>query len=133
MSYVTYTAKRELSASNGHVLNESYTLSFSATKTRTFSRQAEEHIADDGTTYTVLDRIDKKWTVVTRPVNAQEAEVYREFLHSVYGGETFIFDPFGTEAYPDSPLNCKLEGDWSEISIGYGRHYRYQFTARVIS
>ena len=71
--------------------------------------EAKEARSLDGTTETVLHRIDYEITVKTVPTadSALQAK-FREFMASVAAGETFAFDALGTEASPVDAISVSI-------------------------
>lgn len=131
MAAITYTARRSLVP--GHVEGEEYSLEVAMSAIDpTTDAERDDHVALDGTTESLLTRIDKLWRFRTIPLEEPVAAQMREFLDSVLGGEAFVIDPYGTIADPIQPLTVKL----ASKRYGDDRHgtvflYRFSFDVRV--
>lgn len=92
------------------------------------------HISLDGTQETIFQRQDQVWdftsTLITK-ANLTNAYWY-EFLASVYAGETFSFDPYGTVASPDSAIDVVMVGEPSIVRDGNVGFFRVGFTVRQV-
>jgi hypothetical protein len=77
-------------------------------KLQGFTEQIEtpktSHMALSGRVETVLQRAVKIYNIVLIWPNSSNADI-EEFLFSVAAGETFSFDPYGTVASADAPVD----------------------------
>jgi hypothetical protein len=95
---VTYTAKRSLAS--GHSAATSYDLDmFTQESERTYTPTRKRSVAIDGTEENLLLRVESTWSVVTdhftRTGSAPTTrDLFVEFIASVMGGESFVFDPY---------------------------------------
>lgn len=107
MARASYTAKRSLMS--GVNENDSITYDFELS---VIDRQAKPtrktQIALGGAQETLRERTEMFWNVTTVPVLESDIENFRQFLDSVDGGETFLFDPYGTLAAPVQVMACTL-------------------------
>lgn len=132
MAAITYTARRSLIA--GHVAGESYSFD-QPLSAATPSAQSDRsrHVAMDGTTETVFNRVESRWQITTTILDSDGLRQMREFLDSALGGEAFTLDVYGTQAAPDSPTNVLLESDsYSVERVGTGHMYRVSFEVREL-
>lgn len=108
MAAITYTANARaplITDSPAHVAGVSYSFDVKLRAYQTTIDQPKtQHVSLNGNTETVLMRATKilQATFIWPPSLNPSME---EFLFSVAGGETFIFDPFGTVASADDPIN----------------------------
>lgn len=131
MPSVTYTAKRRLMA--GHVAATQYSIDFEAEVLSPDYPQSIEHVeALDGSRDTLLWSVAEVWSVVADEVHNDSMPIWLEFLHSVVGGESFTFDPYGTVAVPVSPMTVELQDKFSTPRNGQTYKFNPSFTARVI-
>lgn len=124
MTTITYTARRSLMP--GHVAGQVYSFSVDVTASeRDASAERDDHVALDGTTESILTRIDKQFGFATVPVAPAQM---REFLDSCLGGEPFQIEPEDG----DSPLTVILTNtSYSERRVAVGR-YQFSFDVRVL-
>jgi hypothetical protein len=119
---ITYTAKRALAS--GHTAATSYDLDmYTQEPQRTYTPVRKRSVAIDGTEENLLLRIESQWTVVTdqfkRTGSAPTSrDLFVEFLASVMGGESFVFDPYrlpggGADVLP---LNVSLVSESVQIT-----------------
>lgn len=105
MARVTYTARRALAP--GHVAEETYTVPISI---------ADLKRPDGGDLKEVQQALSGKaeiqwygevrtWSVTLAPVRVTDAAILFEFLRSTADGQTFVFDPYGSEGHPVSQMN----------------------------
>lgn len=130
MAYVNYSAKRNLVG--GHVIGNSYDLEFSPAilePDRDISKHDSE--SDDGTIETQYSYGRDIWEVETISIvyGSANYDLWREFLDSVEGSEQFTFDPFGTIASPDNPVQVKLKGDYKPKRKNYNN---FTFSFKVV-
>ncbi len=132
MSSVTYTATRSVVAS--HTAGNNYALDFSAGKLDRKSKTARKtHTSRGGQSETLRYRQTITWDITTTRISGANMPLLREFLDSVDGGEVFTFDPYGTAAAPDNPVNCKLDSNgYSETRHGGTDSFRVSFRVREI-
>lgn len=137
MTAVTYTAKESLTP--GHVAGTVYTIEFRC-RARDPGKdiRKSERRALSGKTETLLWRNKNTRQVTTGAVQGAEREIIREFLESVIGGETFLFDEFGGDGQPDRPVSMMLVGSYRENRVaqqgdgGRDDYFRFTFTIREI-
>lgn len=108
MAAITYTANARaplITDSPAHVAGTPYEIDL---KLQGFSEQIETpksaHVAISGHVETVLKRAVKVYSVQFIWPHTENADV-EEFLYSVAGGEIFSFDPYGTAAVADAPVD----------------------------
>lgn len=111
-----YTAKRNLAT--GHTVDTQYEIVIGG---RAIDMSSQRVIASDraldGTTETDLKYIDKLWNVTTGTINTgQDLENFEELIDSVSAGESFTFDPDGTQL--GVPVN---ERTVELVSVGHRR------------
>jgi hypothetical protein len=108
MGWATYVAKRELAP--GHVADDSYTIPL------TLTQEGFESIGKDlketpksisGAVEVLYFGREKIWAITLEPVSDEESLLLREFIESTADGQTFSFDPYGTEAAPRRVLSVK--------------------------
>lgn len=91
-------------------------------------------ISLNGTQETIFHRRDKLWnftsTLIERAVLT--SGYYYEFIESVYAGETFTFDPYGTVASADNPVSVVMVGDPGISREGQTDYFRVSFQVREI-
>jgi hypothetical protein len=119
MGYATYIAKREFAP--GHVENTSYTIPL------TLTQDGFEFIGKDlketqkslsGATETLYFGSEKIWTITLEPVNDEESLLLREFIESTADGQSFAFDPYGSEDSPSGRLmTVKRNDDGAKESV----------------
>ena len=121
MSAITYTANARaplITDSPAHVAGASYSFDVKLRAYQTIIDQPKtQHVSLNGNTETVLMRATKvlQATFIWPPSLNPSME---EFLYSVAGGETFVFDPFGTVASADDPLNVvSVTGNSLQIGV----------------
>lgn len=105
MACVTYEARRGLAP--GHVVGETYSLPLSiASLTRPdggdLKEVAQSISGDVEVQYFGSIRV---WSVTLAPVRVSEAGNFYEFLRSTADGQTFTFDPYGSDGHPVSLMN----------------------------
>ncbi|WP_299948771.1 hypothetical protein [uncultured Microbulbifer sp.] len=73
--------------------------------------EGREHRALSGATETTVYRIEREYPCRTAPITLSPAglAVWDAFAASCGAGEFFTFDPFGTEAAPDTPGTVQLK------------------------
>lgn len=107
MTAITYTARRSLVS--GHTADTEYSMDVGMSAIDPADEaDSDQHVALDGTTETVLHRIDEPWRFTTIPLDAAALAQMREFLNSHVSGEPFTIDPYGTVAEPDNPITVVL-------------------------
>lgn len=124
-------------------LNQSYSLEFYSERVdRSVKVKRNEQQPMGGGAPEVLTYRRETFVDVTilGPLGALLTEVqilqYREFLASVEGGETFVFDRYGTVAVPVEPKTAILaNADYSEDRIagaGNAGMYKLSFQVRLL-
>ena len=92
------------STSPDHAAGTDYSIDV---KLQRFTEQIDapkkSHVSVIGNVETVLQRATRIYNIALIWPHA-ENESMEEFLFSISGGEVFSFDPFGTVAVPDSPI-----------------------------
>lgn len=115
-----------------HGMDQQYTLEFNASVLDKSSKRVQNvATALDGSTDTLLHRIEKRWSVqVGAPyVDAADLPLWEEAMDSVSGGEEITFDPYGSVTDPDIKYQVILIGDYQIPRRG--RLMKYQPTFRV--
>lgn len=131
MSSVTYTAKRRLMS--GHVVATQYSIDFEAEVLSPDYPQNVGHIeALDSSRDTLLWSVSEVWSVVVEEIHHSAMPIWLEFLHSVVGGEQFVFDPYGTAAVPVSPMTVELNDKFSTPRHGQSYKFMPTFSVRVL-
>jgi len=133
MASVTYTAKRNIAS--GHVLNTEYDLDFTASQlNRMNDTKRIQRMSLNGTTETLRYTGLEYYQVTANEIHIDNIPYFREFLESVDGGETFVFDPYGTAASPDNPISqCILESNsYTEARINTSSYFNISFRIRVL-
>jgi len=126
---ITYIAKRGVIS--GHTASMSYNLETSAMDvTPSHSADMSSNITLDGTTESLLNRIDKSYSVSTGWIASSSVDAWWEFIDSVAAAETFTFDAVGTIAVPVNPIIVVLEGKARCSHTAGGIWYRFSFTVR---
>jgi hypothetical protein len=118
----------------GHVrgLNQLYAIDIEFGKAdRRADVRRRRNVAVGGAVETVLQRRDVLWSLTTDFIAEAGLAQWREFLASVEGGESFVVDPYGTAAAPDTPLVVSLESDSYQENRVAPRQYTIDFTVRV--
>lgn len=130
MGNVTYVAQRNVS--NGHVKGVQYSLDFTASRLQRSSIVNNRTLTSlDNSTETLRYYTKVTWNITVNELEETDMPVWREFLDSVDGGESFDFDPYGTDASPDDVRACELESrNYSEIRIGTTDYYNLSFRVR---
>lgn len=97
MATFTYTAKRNLKS--GHSIDTQYVITIALQQLDDEQPRAikKEHRSIGGATVTVLNRIDEHLQVTTDFIESDgtgtpDVADFAEFLHSVAGGEQFVFN-----------------------------------------
>ena len=132
MGSVNYTAKRNISS--GHVIDTAYDLDFRGSATVSqLTPVRTQSVSLDGTTETVLDRLDDRWAVTATGITEAQLPLWREFSGSVAAGESFSFDAYGTAASPDNVQSVIIE---SGVTIArqaqFIEYFTASFTVRVL-
>lgn len=118
MARVTYTARRSLAPS--HVAEEIYTLPISIVELKR---------PDGGDLKEVQQSLSGKqeiqwygevrvWSVTLAPVRVSEAAILYEFLRSTADGQSFTFDPYGSEGSPVASMSV-VRADNGYTDAGY--------------
>lgn len=131
MTAIVYTAQRNLIT--GHTAGTEYSLDVDMTDIDPGDEtESDEHVALDGSTETVFNRIDEIWGFTTIPLDIAAMAEVREFLNSHVSGEPFTIDPYGTVAAPDNPITVKLTSkNHRPRRVGLS-HYQYSFQVRKL-
>lgn len=127
MPVVTYTALRDLdlTVSPVHTAGTVYQLEFNARVSQqgrgvTRVRRPSIGRRREG----IRHGRDRFWTIAVGAIEESAIEAWWEFLGSVDGGESFIFDPTGTIAVPGpTQFSAELETEEYEMQ-------RIEFTDR---
>ena len=110
----------------GHELDEPFGLTDSQP---TRAVEKDVHISLAGLTETLYHRGENGWRCTTQLQEGADNLAMREFLASVEGGESFIFDVEGTSGSPDDPRTYRLIS-WTPQRVD-GSKFRYSFELRV--
>lgn len=105
MAAISYTANSRAPLVAGHIAGTSYSIDVKLRSYQTVIDQPKiQHVSLNGNTETVLKRATKILAATFIWPNSLNPNM-EEFLFSVAGGETFVFDPFGTVAVADDPMD----------------------------
>jgi len=131
MASVTYTAKRNISS--GHTLSTQYTMDFTMSRAdrrhNVYNRQSESL---NGTRETLRYYGSEFYDITVNEIEHADLPLWREFIESVDGGETFTIDIYGTEASPDNPVTATLESNYyAEQRIQTTLYYNISFRVRI--
>ena len=106
--YLTYTAKREIIS--GHSAGTDYTITiYLRTIDRSNSVIKNENVSISGIRETIRHRKESYIDLTVNKVEEEDLPQWREWFHSVDGGETFTIEL--TNASPETPLNVTLDSD----------------------
>lgn len=132
MPVITYTAKRALATD--HVIGVEYSIEFDAARIdRSASTERKEHRALGGVTEVLRYRHDTFWQLTASMVLHTNLILWREFYHSVDGGEPFTLDAYGSLAAPDNPISVMLDGNsYVEDRVNESMFYNITFRAREL-
>ena len=128
----TYTARRELVG--GHSLASEYDYVIHGARIdRSRKIVREDTVALDGTRESDFQRFDVLWDVTTDFLETPEALAqFEEFVASVAGGETFVFDPDAVSTADVNPQTVTLESSrLNRRRVGTGDVYTYALQMRV--
>lgn len=130
MASVTYLALRSRKA--GVNENDSVDFDFDVSVVDRSTKPIKgSSISLNGYEETTRDRTDEFYKITTIPVLEADFDDFRQFLDSVDGGETFTFDPYGTNASPVQAMNCILSSKgYTEKRVSQ-RYLSVTFTVRV--
>lgn len=117
---------------------QSYSMDFGLSRAdrRVKQMKTDHQPIGPGVPETVFFRDEVYWDLETANIKEVNMKQWREFLASVGGGETFIFDPYGTAASPVDPRTVTLDSDnYSERRMMgiYPSEYRIPFAVRDYS
>lgn len=101
MALVTYEARRNLAP--GHAVGVVYSVPLSlqsAERSVQINRRQQESLSGRVETLFYGERV--RWDVEFRPFPGLYLPYMREFLSSTADGQTFEFDPYGTESVPSA-------------------------------
>ena len=109
MSVISYTAHSRATLMGGHSAGTGYSfaINFMAYE-KSYNAPKSQPRALDGTTETILQRLDRTIGMTIGPYDSDDVAQIEEFIESVAGGESFTVDVYGTIAVPDAPLTVKL-------------------------
>lgn len=115
-------------------LGQAYEIEFGAERLdRRVDITRKQHRSIGGQTETLLHRNDVKWMCQTDILEQSDLPQWYEFIHSVEGGETFTFDPYGAVATPDESLPVILASQSiREVRVGSTKKYRFMFEVLVL-
>jgi len=101
--------------------------------TEKWPTKKDTQVALDGTTETIYHRRDRVWDYASDLISRANltAAYWYEMTDSINGGETFVFDPYGTIASPDNPVNAIMVGVPRFRSVG-SLFARVSFTVREL-
>jgi len=129
---ISYTAKRNLIA--GHVSGSVYNVECTPELLNPITNFNREQVTTlSGTQHFNLLNIDEGWKVKSAWIqSSDEQKKWKEFLHSVAGGETFSFDAYGTSASADNVQSVVLmSSDASPLRVGTTNIFQYDFEVKV--
>lgn len=112
MGFATYIAKRELAPS--HVENTSYTIPLTLTQEGFESNSKdlkETQKSLSGAVEVLYFGSEKIWAITLEPVSEEEAFLLREFIESTADGQSFTFDPYGSDDAPSTRLMTVKRND----------------------
>lgn len=132
MAAVTYTAKRRIIS--GHTANTQYDLDIELAEIIAGDNaSASNHVALNGNTETVFNRLDTVYQCTTTAFNNSGRDEMREFLGSAADGHYLTFDAYGTVASPDDPQTAVLVSkNHQPTRLGSLDQWVFNFTIRVI-
>lgn len=134
MSYVTYTALRQLTS--GHTAGATYDLDILGTSNRRLAVDKTIIKSEEGQTITLFNREEIIYRIQTKVFGVSvvdQIENIQEFLHSVARGESFTYYPISEIGDITNPLNVILDGTrWNENRVGIRNNFRYNFELRVL-
>lgn len=108
MSYITYTAKRELIS--GHSSGTDYTITiYPRVVDRSNKTFKSENVSLSGVTETIRYRKESYIDVTAIKIDEADLPQWREFFHSVDAGESFTIEL--TSDSPETPLSVTLDSD----------------------
>ena len=120
---------------SGHRAGQSYKLEIELEQyDAAWPKDLSENRSIGGRAQTLLRRIDEQFSCRTVPIMQETtSDKMLEFLSSVAGGESFVFDAFGDMRGSDNPFRVMLVGDYSRTRVNRFEKYRYSFTVRKIN
>ena len=131
MTAITYTAKRSVIA--GHTAGTDYSIDVVLEQADKSVRPVvDQQRSISGAQETLLHRVDVTWQIVIGSINNAGLPAMREFLDSVYAGEAFIIDIYGSVATADSPINVEATPGYQERRVNGTNWYVVPMTLRVI-
>jgi len=108
MATITYTAARRLAS--GHTAGTNYTLEFDLSAyDPQIGVTRNENTSLGGLRETILLRQTDTYSMTATAIPEADKPLWEEFFASVSAGELFQFDPWGTIASPDNPVNVIME------------------------
>jgi len=131
MTSVVYTAKREIIS--GHSVGTDYGIDFDDPQQldRSASITKDVHTSIGGDDETILHRHTFTWDFTTGFIASSSMPALREFIHSCEAGEIFVWDPYGTVAVPDDPINATLDmKGYKEIRVGQSSYFYVQLKVK---
>ena len=117
MTAITYTATRNISS--GHSASTEYQLECEMVQLDpSIQAQKQRNQSQGGNAEVILHRIDTGYSFKSSYIEDTDKAVWDEFLHSVAGGESFVFDAFGTIASADNEETVVMIGSptWNRAS-----------------
>jgi hypothetical protein len=110
MSIITYVAHARGITTSGNSAGTTYELEIDFMAfTETYNSPKTQHRALDGTTETILQRIDSTTALTIGPYESGSKELQvDEFIKSVAGGEIFLIDINGVLGVPANQQQVKL-------------------------
>lgn len=128
--YITYTAKREIIS--GHSAGTDYTITISVNvKDRSNQVIKNENVSISGIKETLRHRKESYIDVTAIKIAEADLPQWREWFHSVDGGETFTIELTGGS--PETPLTVTLDTDqFQETRMGaFLTTYQIPFRVRL--
>jgi len=136
MASITYTATSRRLFS-GHTAGVDYSLTFGPTAIEVAHspKQAGQHVALNGNTETVLNRIDESWQITSEPIKDDlvdnNVDQWLEFLYAVGAGESFFFNPYNITT-PAAESLVIMVGTPGIKRLSLMEYFQFSFGMRVL-
>jgi len=131
MTAITYTAKRSLIS--GHEAGSVYSIDVILEQAdRSVRPIVDQQRAIGGSQETLLHRVDVSWQIVIGSINNAGLPAMREFLDSVYAGENFIIDIYGSVATANDPITVEPVPGYQERRVDGANWYVVPMTLRKV-
>ena len=130
---VTYSAKRKISS--GHVASTNYDLETIPQRLDlAMPAKKKDATALDGTTETLLHRLDEEYSIETGEFDLADRDLWQEFWASVIASEPFTIDLEGSLANPTVTKNAILSpGSKPKLKrVGQLQKFSFSFKIRIL-